>query len=180
MSLPRVPERIFGWILKEYCLVLKLTKCISDGPFASRFQRYKDEQASKLHGGSKSAHRQVQWLRRDSGEWRSSSFWSRGSSEEEVIETKFYPGRDHLEISSWWRSPEDFILVENTSKSYTAGDHTKALKLTEIHRSALSKGGLMFGSQNNLSYLSSAAATNKDSTSSSTLKPGRIGLEFIA
>ena len=39
-------------------------------------------------------------------------------------------------------------------------------------RSALSKGGLMFGSQNNLSYLSSASTTSKDSISS-TLKPGR-------
>ena len=51
---------------------------------------------------------------------------------------------------------------------------------TCIIRSALSKGGLMFGSQNNLSYLSSAAATSKDSTSSSTLKPGRIGLDLVA
>ena len=41
-----------------------------------------------------------------------------------------------------------------------------------MYRSALSKGGLMFGSQNNLSYLSSASTTSKDSISS-TLKPGR-------
>ena len=49
-----------------------------------------------------------------------------------------------------------------------------------MYRSALSKGGLMFGSQNNLSYLSSAAATTQDSTSSSTLKPGWIGLDLLA
>ena len=65
-----------------------------------RFQRYKNEQTSKLHGGSKSAHRQVQWLRRDSGEWRSSSFWSVGPSKKEVI---------GAQILSWWtqitRSP---------------------------------------------------------------------------
>ena len=57
----------------------------------------------------------------------------------------------------------NFILVDTNEK---------------ICRSALSKGGLMLGSQNNLSYLNSAAATSKDSTSSSTLKPGRIGLEL--
>ena len=62
----------------------------------------------------------------------------------------------------------------------TLSQMSQTLKLTSTFRSALSKGGLMFGSQNNLSYLSSAAATSKDSTSSSTLKPGRIGLEFIA
>ncbi len=41
-----------------------------------------------------------------------------------------------------------------------------------VPRSALTRGGLMVGSQQDMSYLTSAAATSRDSITS-TLRPGR-------